>query len=336
MKARTLLVALLASGSIAVVATSQAQPKPPVALEGIKLAQDDGYRVKGETTFFYRGEFMIDADGAPTAYHPGYTCDASYKKGWKQPTKIDCSARTTKNCRTRGFKDDPAPGTQGTYTRCRTAKVSGKWVCTDGAVKKMTQGGCTQDSSANSGLDYLANAGEPGNFYGIVTDKNGEPYVQGPKDVAPGYYISATSLANPSYKESNPLRFVDSTKINYIALPQNSKLVGAKLGDYGLAINWKTGKQGFAVFADVGGNADDEIGEGSIALAAALGVSGNPKGGGGDEDIVYVVFAGSSKGFPASQAVVDQGALLEFIKWGGPIKMMSVFPKDWIADYKKP
>jgi Fungal chitosanase of glycosyl hydrolase group 75 len=47
------------------------------------------------------------------------------------------------------------------------------------------------------GLDYLANAGKPGNWYGIVTDNqkaSGNPVVQGSSDPAPGFYISSTAL----------------------------------------------------------------------------------------------------------------------------------------------
>src|SRR4051794_11780091 len=42
------------------------------------------------------------------------------------------------------------------------------------------------------GLDLLAYAGHPGNWWGIVTHNlrpDGQPIVQGPTDPAPGYYI---------------------------------------------------------------------------------------------------------------------------------------------------
>jgi hypothetical protein len=46
-------------------------------------------------------------------------------------------------------------------------------------------------------LDVLANAGDPGNRYGVVTDTgndDGDPIVQNATDPCPGAYISTTSL----------------------------------------------------------------------------------------------------------------------------------------------
>lgn len=43
-------------------------------------------------------------------------------------------------------------------------------------------------------LDDLANAGTKDNWFGIVTDKLGKPYVQKASDPCPGAYISQTSL----------------------------------------------------------------------------------------------------------------------------------------------
>ena len=40
------------------------------------------------------------------------------------------------------------------------------------------------------GLDFLANAGSPGNFFGIVTDRHGNPVVQSADDPAPGFFVS--------------------------------------------------------------------------------------------------------------------------------------------------
>jgi hypothetical protein len=325
-------------GAIVVAAAaspSSAQTTPAPQVETMPLARGTAYRVKGESTFFFRGRFMIDADGAPTAYHPGYTCDAAYPKGWKHTANLNCASRTTNACSAKGFRDNPAPGAEGTYVRCGTKKVNGRWVCSEISSTTLKQGGCTQDATANSGLDYLANAGAPGNFYGIVTDKSGTPIVQGPTDPAPGYYVSPTSLANPSLPETDPRRYVDSTTVNYVALPPMAmRALGAKKGDFVLAVNWKTGAMAGAIFADVGGDSHD-LGEGSIALAAALGIPGTPKGGGSEERVVYVVFAGTSRGFPSDPKMVPAQAMAEFAKWGGMQKLMSVVPKDWTADYKK-
>jgi hypothetical protein len=332
---------LIAGSGVAVIALastpSEAQPAQKLDVESVRLAQDTALRVRGEKTFFFRGEFMIDADGAPKAYHPGFTCGGATNKGWRRATGIDCAARPPNDCRVRGFKDDPAPGAYGEMVRCGTKKIAGKWQCTQLSLVREKQGDCTQDATANSGLDYLANAGEPGNFYGIVTDKKGVPVLQGPNDPAPGYYISATALGNPAYPSTNPLRFVDSTAINYIALPPSAmKSLGAKKGDYVVAIHWNTGKTAGAIFADVGSDRDDDLGEGSIALAKELGIKGTPKGGGQREDVVYVVFTGSTDGFPKDQNTVATKAMAEFAKWGGQAKLMRAVPKDWADDYGKP
>lgn len=331
-------IALVAVGFVA--ATSNAQPPrapvPPAGVETVRLAHDTAFRVKGDSVFFYRGEFQIDADGSPKAYHPGFTCGGGTNKGWKHASKIDCASTHLDACgHTRGFADDPAPGAMGEFVKCGGRKVAGKFTCVEVSRRAARQGDCTMDASANSGLDYLANAGEPGNFYGLAKTKAGVPFVQGPNDPAPGYYVSQTSLGDPAHPESSPLHYVDSSRVNYVALPPSAAKLGVKKGDYVVAINWKNGKVAGAIYGDTGNDTDDDLGEGSIALAAELGVTGTPKGGGRHEDIVYVVFPGSTEGFPKDPSRVSGRGLLEFAKWGGPIRLMQVIPHDWIEDYKK-
>src|SRR5207302_10540413 len=74
----------------------------------------------------------------------------------------------------------------------------------------------------HSGLDNLANAGHPGNWWAIVTDngkKNGTPVIQGANDPAPGYYVSTTSLQDDTKRSTDPNRYVDAEVIPFIALP---------------------------------------------------------------------------------------------------------------------
>src|SRR5688572_24693235 len=83
-RARILSIMVVGAGAsiVALSEPSSAQPPPAKAAfetESVPLARDSAVRVKVESAFLFRGEFMIDADGAPRAYHPGYTCDASYK-----------------------------------------------------------------------------------------------------------------------------------------------------------------------------------------------------------------------------------------------------------------
>jgi hypothetical protein len=52
-----------------------------------------------------------------------------------------------------------------------------------------------------SGLDYLGKAGRPGNWWALVTDSglpSGNPIVQTEHEPAPGFYISTTSLEDPT------------------------------------------------------------------------------------------------------------------------------------------
>ena len=62
-------------------------------------------------------------------------------------------------------------------------------------------------------LDHLANAGEPGNWFGVVTDtgkKDGKPVKQKATDPAPGAYVSATSYRWPERARIDPLAYVDA------------------------------------------------------------------------------------------------------------------------------
>ena len=56
------------------------------------------------------------------------------------------------------------------------------------------------------GRDAIANAGKPGNWWGVVTDTgkaDGTPVVQGATDPKPGFYVSATSLQDATKKASH-------------------------------------------------------------------------------------------------------------------------------------
>lgn len=161
----------------------------------------------------------------------------------------------------------------------------------------------------NKGLDLDDNAKDPakpsGKWVGVATDKNGDPFVQGPGDPAPGYLVSTTSLTFPGKKTSDPLCYVDSEEISYIVLP-GGKLGGAKLGDFALVINTLTKKRTAAIAADAGPRS--QIGEASIACVSALlgKANSNPRDGGTDKKIIrYVVFPGSGDGVAHPQDVIE-------------------------------
>ena len=176
------------------------------------------------------------------------------------------------------------------------------------------------------GLDYLANGGKPGNWWALVTDngrRNGNPVIQSDDDPAPGYYISMTSLEDPSKDRTDPRRYVDSESINFFVLPGGLAL-RAKLGDFGVVIRPKTNAYDYAIYADSG--PADKLGEGSIALAAALGIPCNPKKGGVDSGIITIVFPGTTKGWPLSQVEIDSNGSALFARWGGLDKAKECFP----------
>lgn len=167
--------------------------------------------------------------------------------------------------------------------------TSGFMIDADGAPK-------AYHADSKVALDYLANAGKPGNWWAIITDtrkSSGKPIVQSATDPAPGYYVSMTSLQDGSKKETDPNRYVNSETIPYIAVPPKFSK-DFRLGDIALVINKANNKRCFAIFADTGpGN---KIGEGSIYLAQQLGLQGSPKSGGTNSGIVYILLKNSGKG----------------------------------------
>lgn len=141
------------------------------------------------------------------------------------------------------------------------------------------------------GLDYLANAGRPGNWWGIVT-RGGSPVVQGRGDPAPGYYISATALMDTSVSKYTPRAYANSETMAFIVIPGSSNSLGWRLGDFVTAKNFNNGKIAHGVVADIGPN--NQFGEASMQMATQLGLSDSPKRGGASGNIGYVVYPGTS------------------------------------------
>jgi hypothetical protein len=177
----------------------------------------------------------------------------------------------------------------------------------------------------NYGLDSLTHAGYPGNWWALVTDngeRSGTPVVQKASDPAPGYYVSTTSLYDRNNRNPrDPRRYVDAATIPYIVLPPRG-LKYARLGDFATVINLENGKISSAIVADGSLELPDRIGEGSIALAKALGIDPDPRNGGKDDGgILYLVYPGSGNGAPRSAAAIARNSELLFRKWGGMAKI---------------
>jgi len=151
-----------------------------------------------------------------------------------------------------------------------------------------------------SGLDFLANAGAPGNWWGLVTT-GGSPVIQKPGDPCPGYYVSPTSLVDRSKAITDPRRYVDSNRVPYLAVPRELLTLGVGLGD----VAWVEfrGKSTAAIVADVGPRG--KIGEGSIALARALGIPHSPRHGGTGAGVAVTLWPGTSHGWPREAVDID-------------------------------
>jgi hypothetical protein len=209
--------------------------------------------------------------------------------------------------------------------------VCGAWAAAQPCEKAATVGGVTvfrvnraltyssglqidADGAPNAygpdgkGLDHLANAGKPGNWWGVAT-QDGAPVVQSASDPFPGFYVSTTALEDRRFKAGDPRRYVDSSRVPYVVLPPQL-LKEAKLGDFAVVINEQNGRVAFALVADVGPR--DKLGEGSMALAAALGIDSDPKRGGTRAKIRYVIFPGSGSGRPrTSDEISAEGSRLQ-------------------------
>lgn len=139
-------------------------------------------------------------------------------------------------------------------------------------------------------LDYLANAGYPGNWWGIACNFQGTPYMQ-----PNGYYVSTTAYQNMQYPISDPQRYLDATKIPYIVVPGHLLfVVGPKVkGCRGQVRNIKVGKIIPIMVGDVGGNSD--TGEGSVKLCQLFGLDDSPKNGGDpNPDYEFTIWPGQA------------------------------------------
>jgi hypothetical protein len=156
-------------------------------------------------------------------------------------------------------------------------------------------------------LDILANAGHPGNWFGVVTDTGtttGTPMLQGPTDPCPGAYVSATSLHlfdqhGQRLPDAAPFKYVDAATVPFIVVPPMiiRGVVGIVLGCRCVVTNTRTGQRVEAVVADRGPS--DHLGEISVACAQAIGVptgTTHPANGGGapSPTIHYQLFPGTA------------------------------------------
>jgi hypothetical protein len=127
----------------------------------------------------------------------------------------------------------------------------------------------------------------------VVVYVNGAPYLQ-PDGEFKGYYLSETSLENPALAPTDPNRYLDARKIQYVVLPG---VFGpeAKLGDLIAVYDPVSQKLAFAVYGDIGPGT--ESGEASLATLQRLGmpaVDGKSSPGETRNDLFYLVFPNSA------------------------------------------
>jgi len=170
----------------------------------------------------------------------------------------------------------------------------------------------------NRGLDFTANALRGGRFLSVALHPDGSPVIQRSGRYK-GFYVSTTSLHNAGGSPTAPATYVDARKIPYIVLPPEfMRQFGVALGDLAVVTNQKNGRSSFAIFADVGPHG--KIGEGSVALARALGLNDDPRyGGTGNSSITYLVFPGSGLGSGKLRTAkeIKSSGLKAFRRWGG-------------------
>lgn len=180
--------------------------------------------------------------------------------------------------------------------------TAGMAIDADGANGQSSEPVYAPSTYKGKPLDYLANAGGPGDWYGVVTDTgeaDGEPVMQGPHDPAPGAYVSATSYEHPGYDRTDPRRYVDANAVPYIVIPSHwrQEARGVVLGCRATVENTVTGEVIEAGVLDLGPK--HKCGEASIATARLFGVPASPKNGGTDQKIFRYTF------YPGTPAEID-------------------------------
>jgi hypothetical protein len=195
--------------------------------------------------------------------------------------------------------------------RIRGAVVftAGMEIDADGSARAYGPPGCPIEP-----LDHLANAkSKDGSRYVAVVCIAGQPVVQGDDDPCPGCFVASTALADHSKTAGDPTRYVDSESVPFIVVPSDLHAFGVRLGD--VAMVTFGGKSIGAIVADIGPHG--HFGEGSIALADAVGVPSSPKHGGVESGVTYVIFPGSATVPAWPRAVLDfqAAASARYAQW---------------------
>lgn len=168
----------------------------------------------------------------------------------------------------------------------------------DGSVMQFTADmACCSDGSPtsyapnNKGDDYTANAGHPGDWWGVVT-KNGNPVIQNgvaPQQPNKGYYISCTAYFRSKYQETDVRRWLDARVVPYVVVTSGlrSKVPPIVLGCRA------TVEYNGKIIECVTGEIGPDLGEASQHVCSLFGLSPNPKNGGSSERVFkYKIYPG--------------------------------------------
>jgi hypothetical protein len=154
--------------------------------------------------------------------------------------------------------------------------------CADGSPRAYGPEGCSP-----AALDYLGNAGYPGNWWGVVTDSDGEPVVQKKgqpeKWPHPSLYVSCTAYGHGEYPKEDCRHWVDAETVQFSVIPSSVRMaVPPKfMGCRAKVTDKKHGKVLECVCAEVGPST--HMGETSMAVCEFFGLSSNPKSGGSSD-----------------------------------------------------
>lgn len=167
----------------------------------------------------------------------------------------------------------------------------------------------------------------------IVVWQNNKPYIQ-PAGEFKGFYVSESALQNLSLPATDPGRYLDATRTQYIVLP-GDMVPEATLGDLAVVYDPAAKTVAAAVYGDIGPT--NESGEASLATIQRIGMattSGKSSPGQFRDDIFFMVFPGThkrlenSEKWPYRKEAIDSFAFDELRKWGGVERIETVIKQD--------
>lgn len=193
---------------------------------------------------------------------------------------------------------------------------------------------------------------EPANWWAVITDtgeSTGTPETQPDGDFK-GYFVTFTAIGDPSKKDKDITKWVDSRVVPYISVPAQLKL---RKGDMCFVYNGMNQLYSTGIVADTGPN--DSAGEASIKMADLVGgykdwmrrdakkqtVPGKPKSkeypGIDDKKLAYVVFAGTARSpsWPVSVEDIEDVTGVYFKAWGGFARLKCCFPELFPSELEK-